>query len=234
MTNGLHHFFRTGALLAVAPLMLLGGVAEAANWTARGNEPGWRVEISDTAITFSSMEGETFSLEPVPEPVRAEDIEVYSGTAGDKTFTLVAVDKICTDNMSGMPHPKAVVVAIGDRALVGCGGDPLSLLVGEWQVEEISGKPVIAGSETSIGFDLDGSMHGNASCNRFFGGFSLTGEGLTLSPGGATMMACLDGLMEQEQTFLAALEEVSRFESLPDGGLRLVDATGNTVLSLRQ
>lgn len=232
MPNGFHRFFR-GSLLAVVPLMLI-GAAEAASWTARGNEPGWQVEVSDTAINFSSMDGETFAIEPVPEPVRAEDIEVYSGAAGDKTFTLVAIDKICTDNMSGMPFPKAVVVTIGERALVGCGGDPLSLLVGEWKVEEISGTPVIAESETSIGFDLDGSMHGNASCNRFFGGFSLTGEGLTLSPGGATMMACIGGLMEQEQKFLLALEEVSRFESLPDGGLRLVDVDGNTVLALRK
>lgn len=233
MTNGFHRFFK-GSLLALVPLVLLGGAAEAANWTARGNEPGWHVEVSDTAINFSSMEGETFAIEPVPEPVRAEGIEVYSSTTGDKTFTLVAIDKICTDNMSGMPFPKAVVVTISDRALVGCGGDPLSLLVGEWRVEEITGAPVIAGSETSIGFDLDGSMHGNASCNRFFGGFSLTGEGLTLSPGGATMMACLDGLMEQEQKFLAALEQVSRFESLADGGLRLVGVDGKTVLALRK
>lgn len=232
MTNGFHRFFR-GSLLAVVPLMLV-GAAEAAGWTARGNEPGWHVEVSDTAISFSSMEGETFSIEPVPEPVRAEDIEVYTGAAGDEAFTLVAIDKICTDNMSGMPFPKAVVVTIGERALVGCGGDPLSLLVGDWKVEEISGGPVIANSETSLAFDLDGSIHGNASCNRFFGGFSLTGEGLTLSPGGATMMACEQGLMDQEQKFLAALENVNRFESLPDGALRLVDVEGNTVLALRQ
>ncbi|WP_051960851.1 META domain-containing protein [Devosia riboflavina] len=233
MTKGFHRFFRTASLLVAAPL-LLGGAAEAASWTARGNEPGWHIDVSDSAISFSSMEGETFSIEPVPEPVRAEDIEVYTGTAGDKAFTLVAIDKICTDNMSGMPFPKAVVVTIGERALVGCGGDPLSLLIGDWKVEEIAGEPVIATSETSLAFDLDGSMHGNASCNRFFGGFSLTGEGLTLSPGGATMMACETGLMEQEQKFLAALEQVNRFESLADGRLRLVDVEGNTVLALRQ
>jgi heat shock protein HslJ len=233
MSNGLHFLCRTGSLLILAPL-LLGGVAEAASWTARGNEPGWQVEVSDTAISFSTMEGETFTIEPVPEPVRAEDIEVYMGMAGDKAFALVAIDKICTDNMSGMPFPKAVVVTIGEQARVGCGGDPLSLLVGDWRVEAMSGAPLIAGSETSLAFDLDGSMHGNASCNRFFGGFSLTGEGLTLSPGGATMMACDTGLMEQEQKFLAALEQVSRFESLPDGALRLVDVEGATVLTLRQ
>lgn len=224
---------RAGVIVALMPIVFT-GAAEAASWTARGNEPGWRVDVSETAINFSSMDGETFAIEPIPEPVRAEGIEVYTGTTADQTLTLVAIDRICTDNMSGMPFPKAVVVTIGGRALVGCGGDPLNLLVGEWKVEEISGTPVIAGSEISIGFDPDGSMHGNASCNRFFGGFSLTGEGLTLSPGGATRMACLDGLMEQEQKFLAALEEVSRFESFPDGVLRLIDVGGSAVLTLRK
>ncbi|KRA97935.1 hypothetical protein ASD83_12775 [Devosia sp. Root685] len=233
MTNGFHHFFGAGLLFALAPLLLT-GAAEAANWTARGNEPGWQVEMSDTAISFSTMEGEAFVIEPVPEPVRAESIEVYSGAAGDKTVTLVAIDKMCTDTMSGMPFPKAVVVTSGERALVGCGGDPLSLLAGDWKAEEIDAKPVIAKSETSLAFDLDGSMHGNASCNRFFGGFTLTGEGLTLSPGGSTMMACDAGLMEQEQRFLAALEKIVRFESPSDGRLQLVDAEGNTVLALRR
>lgn len=233
MTKELHCFFRAGSLLAVIPL-LLGGVAEAASWTARGNEPGWHLDLSDTAMTFSTMEGETLVIQPVPEPVRAEDMEVYTGTAGDEPFTLVAITKICTDTMSGMPFPKSVAVTIGGRALVGCGGDPLSLLVGDWKVEEIAGEPVIANSQASLSFDLDGRTHGNASCNRFFGGFNLTGEGLTLSPGGATMMACEAGLMDQEQKFLAALEQVSRFESLADGRLRLVDVEGNTVLMLRQ
>lgn len=224
----------TGAWLALPSLILLGGTAEAANWTARGNEPGWQVEMSDTAITFSTMEGETVTVEPVPEPVRGEGIEVYSATAGDKAFTLVVADKACADSMSGMPYPETVVVALDQRALIGCGGDPLSLLVGDWRVEEIAGQPVIAKSEATLAFDLDGSMHGNASCNRFFGGFTLTGEGLTLSPGGTTMMACEPEAMEQEQRFLASLETVIRFESPTDGHLRLFSAEGEAVLVLAQ
>ena len=234
MTKALHFLTRGRVAAGILAAVLLTGSAQAASWTASGNEPSWRVEISDTAITFSTLDGENFAIEPVPAPVRAEGVEVYSGKTGDDTVTLVATDKICSDAMSGMPHPKTVVVAVGDRAFVGCGGDPLSLLVGDWRIEEIAGEPVIAGSETSLAFDLDGSMHGNGSCNRFFGGFTLTGEGLTLSPGGSTMMACEQALMDQEQKFLATFETVSRFESLADGRLRLLDVDGNAALVARK
>lgn len=234
MTKPLHLFTGGRISAGILAAALLVGPTQAASWTARGNEPSWQVEMSDTAISFSTLDGESFTIEPVPEPVRAEDVEVFSGRAGEETVTLVATDKICSDAMSGMPHPKTVVVAVGDRAFVGCGGDPLSLLIGDWRIEEIGGEPVIAGSETSLAFELDGSTHGNGSCNRFFGGFTLTGEGLTLSPGGSTMMACEQGLMDQEQKFLASLETINRFESLADGRLRLVDVDGNAALVARK
>lgn len=234
MTKALRFLTRRQVAAGILATVLLAGPAQAASWTASGNEPSWQVEMSDTAIRFSTLDGENFTIEPVPAPVRAEGVEVYSGRTGEETVTLVATDKICSDAMSGMPHPKTVVVAVGDRAFVGCGGDPLSLLVGDWRIEAIAGEPVIAGSETSLAFDLDGSMHGNGSCNRFFGGFTLTGEGLTLSPGGSTMMACEQALMDQEQRFLATFETVSRFESLADGGLRLLDVDGNAALVARK
>jgi len=55
-----------------------------------------------------------------------------------------------------------------------------------------------------------------------------------LSPGGTTMMACATELGEQESRFLGALEEVSRFESLSDGRLRLLDVNGKAALTARQ
>lgn len=219
---------------AIGMALLIGGGAHAATLTAGGNEPGWRVEIDDRAITFTTMDGAAVSVEPVPPATVANEVTVYSAKVGGEPFVLVVANKTCSDTMSGMPFPKTVAVVSGDQTYIGCGGESLSLLLGDWRVEEVGGQAVIAGSEASIAFDLDGRVHGNSSCNRFFGNFTLTGEGLTISDTGGTMMACDPALMEQEQRFLSALETVRRFENAPDGGLRLVDDDGRVVVNARK
>src|SRR5690606_35890088 len=127
MIGAIHSRALGSAAIAIAGLLLLPVPVQAANWTARGNEPGWRTDVTDTSITFSTLEGETVTVEMEAGPMRGEGIEVDSGRAGDASMTLVAVDKICADTMTGMPHPKAVVVAMGEMVYLGCGGEPLSL-----------------------------------------------------------------------------------------------------------
>lgn len=224
---------RGTAISAIAIGFLVTGEASAASWTARGNEPGWHVEVTDQSIVFSTMDGPAVTVAPVPEATRGSDLAVYVATVDGTPFTLVAVDKICTDTMSGMQFPKTVAVTVGDAAYAGCGGEPVSLLLGDRRVTNIGGEPVVAGSEPSIAFELDGSLNGNASCNRFFGSYTLTGEGLTISNPGSTMMACEEALMQQEQRFFIALEAVRRFESTADGQLRLIGDDGRAVVTAR-
>jgi heat shock protein HslJ/uncharacterized membrane protein len=224
----------SGATIGAAAMaLLMTGGARAASWTATGNEPGWHVEVSDQAIAFSTMDGAALTVTPLPKPTRASELAVYAATVDGKPFTLVAVDKLCTDTMSGMQFPKTVAVTVGETAYAGCGGDPLSLLLGDRRVIQIEGEPVVAGSEASIAFDLDGSVHGNASCNRFFGSYTLTGEGLTISNAGASMMACEEAFMQQEQRFLAALDAVRGFERAADGQLRLIGDDGRALVTAR-
>ena len=221
------------AISAFAIALLMTSQASAANWTARGNEPGWHVEVTDQSIVFSTMDGPTVTVTPVPAPTRASDLAVYSAPVDGKSFVLVAIDKLCSDTMSGMQFPKTVAVAVGEVSYVGCGGDPVSLLLGDRKVVAIDGQPVVATSEPSIAFELDGSIHGNSSCNRFFGSYTLTGEGLTISNVGGTMMACDDALMQQEQQFFAALDAVRRFESKADGQLRHIGDDGRAMVTAR-
>ena len=229
-----HRFIRGASIGSIGIALLIAGDAHAASLTARGNEPGWQLVITDRAITLSTMDGAAVSVEPVPPATMANEVAVYSATVDGKPFALVVADKICSDTMTGMPFPKTVAIVIGDQNLIGCGGESLSLLLGDWKVEEIGGQGVIAESEASIAFDLDGSLHGNSSCNRFFGSFILTAEGLTISEIGGTMMACDPELMDQEQRFLSSLELVRRFESAPDGRLRLIGDDGRVVVSAKQ
>ncbi len=53
-------------------------------------------------------------------------------------------------------------------ALAACvsDGDQVDLLNREWVVHDISGTGVIDGSEPTLAFGEDGSLSGNASCNR--------------------------------------------------------------------
>ncbi|MCJ7599228.1 MAG: META domain-containing protein [Methyloceanibacter sp.] len=58
--------------------------------------------------------------------------------------------------MSGMTFPKTVAVTHGERKFSGCGGDPTSLLHGEWAIEQIEGKAIVAKSEPTLAFGMDG------------------------------------------------------------------------------
>ena len=207
--------------------------ARAESFSARGNEPGWHLEVTEKAITFRTQEGETLSVEPVPAAQETEAGRTYSAVAGGKPFTLTIADRICSDTMADMPFPKTVSLVVGERTLSGCGGDPASLLHGDWKIDTIGGKPVVEKSEPTLAFAPDGSIHGNGSCNRFFGGFTLSGEGLKLSQVGASMMLCDQPVMEQEHALLAAFEGITHFEIVSPTQIRLMGASG-VLVSLRK
>ncbi len=75
-------------------------------------------------------------------------------------------------------------------------------------------------------------MAGTAGCNRYTGGLSLSGEGLSLAPGGVTMMACPEPLMQLEQAYLDRLGRVGLFD-IDDAGrlVLLVDGAPGAVFA---
>jgi heat shock protein HslJ len=87
---------------------------------------------------------------------------------------------------------------------------------------------VLAGSQITAQFSEEGQVSGNASCNRYFGSYVLEGENLTIGPLGSTEMFCEEpeGLMEQEQAFLAAMPTASTYQVTGDRlELRTADGT---------
>jgi heat shock protein HslJ len=92
-----------------------------------------------------------------------------------------------------------------------------------WVLVELAGQPVEAGpgrAIPSIAFDGGtGRVAGNASCNRFFGGYELLeGDRIRFGQFGATMMACPD--MSLEQRFLEVLQRADSY-MVNDGVLSL-------------
>ncbi|MGE5152477.1 MAG: META domain-containing protein, partial [Bdellovibrio bacteriovorus] len=76
----------------------------------------------------------------------------------------------------------------------------------------------------------DGRVSGSAGCNRLMGAYVLEGEALRFEPPmAATMMACPEPLMAQEQAVHAALAEVASLRRDADR-LELLDGEGALVL----
>lgn len=83
-------------------------------------------------------------------------------------------------------------------------------------------------SEAGVTFQ-DGQLGGNATCNTYFGSYTVDGNTLAITMGGMTMMACPEPLMAQEQLFVTNLQSAATYEITADQ-LHIRNADGATVL----
>lgn len=110
-------------------------------------------------------------------------------------------------------------------------GSSISLAGSGWVVSAIRGTPTLPDHRPTISFDA-ATTSGTTGCNRFTGGYTLTGNGLTFSQLASTAMACSPAaVMHQESSFSAAMAQVSRVEQR-GVGLVLKDSAGATLLVL--
>jgi heat shock protein HslJ len=70
---------------------------------------------------------------------------------------------------------------------------------------------VLNDTELTMEFSTDGKVAGSAGCNRYTGSFEQDGKALSFGPTATTRRMCAgpEGVMEQEQQFLKALESVA-------------------------
>lgn len=191
-------------------------------FVATGHEPEWRLEMTAEDLILSTDLGQSRLVVPTPEHRSDGVVRVYSSESGGGQLAVRLEPQVCSDSMSGMPHPFRVIVETGERVLGGCGGEPSDLLEGgPWTVEYLAGTDVVEGSPATLTFG-DGRVAGNASCNEYTADYRLTGEGLRIGDAIRTERACVpSALMEQEDRFLALLRQVTRFSIGEDGGLVL-------------
>jgi heat shock protein HslJ len=88
---------------------------------------------------------------------------------------------------------------------------------------------MIADSKVTLNFGADGQVSGNSGCNNYSGGYEVSGNALKVGPLASTMMACDKpaGVMDQEQQYLAALQNAATYEIVGDT-LTIRDAGGAT------
>lgn len=200
---------------------------------ARGNEPGWRLDLDRDTLTLSWDYGAGKLAAATPEAVRSERLTSYGLRVGERRLAVAVHDRLCSDDMTGMPYPQQVIVSIDDRSLRGCGGNPQDLLLGEWRVEDLDGRGVVDRSHATVVFSDDGRLGGRGSCNSYGGAFTLTGESLSVGQLHSTLMACAESLMVQEQRLFELLEVVQRFEIADDGALILHTHDGRSLTARR-
>jgi heat shock protein HslJ/membrane-bound inhibitor of C-type lysozyme len=209
--------------------------AEDERFRATGNEPGWRLDITGTTITLLADYGNTRIELPAPQPETSAGLRQYTSSYGGKELKVSIFERRCTDTMSGMPYPNAVVVVFGDKTLHGCGGDPAALLQGaEWVVEDLNGRGIVDRSRMTLRFGTDGRVSGRASCNKYSGTYLLTGEALMVSQAAMTRKACAESLMGQEDEFLGLLRGVRRFSISRNGALILHTSDRRTIKARRE
>lgn len=204
-------------------------VAETGPYRARGNEPGWSVTLNETEIEIVADYGAL--TRSAPRPAVQITPGAYMFDMPGITARLTLEDRLCADDATGMPYPHHAILDLDDRRLAGCGGDPASLLTGvDWKIATVAEETVAEGSEAMLTFGADGRVWGSTGCNRFMGGYDLTGEGLGLGQMGVTMMACSEDLMTQERAVLDALAAVRRFDLSEDGTLMLIGGEEDAAL----
>jgi heat shock protein HslJ len=125
----------------------------------------------------------------------------------------------------------AAVSAVADQH-VDAGDEAADGLVGsEWWVEDILGGGVVDRSRTTIQFVEAQRVAGNSGCNRYMGGYELSGKALSFGVLAGTMMACPEALMNQEQRFHQAMSQVATWRVDSETGLLyLADESGETVI----
>lgn len=192
-------------------------------YRALGTEPFWSVTIADGRVTYDSPDG-GFSVDaPAARPtVNGRRYETPRLTV-DITRTL------CGDGMSERRYADTVIVIREGTTLNGCGGDilpPERLADTDWTIVEIDGQAV-QGLNYMLHFTAD-RLSGLAGCNRFSGGYTQSGETLTIGPVAATRMFCPDPGMDHERRALQLLSGPVR-TSYDDGDTLILTGNGGTM-----
>lgn len=204
-----------GALIAALPL-----AATAQN--AVGHDPGWRAQLDTARFDFQADDGTRFALDVDARPQPGAPVQLGLQLKGEPLLLRTEV-ALCHDLRTSLPFPWRVSVTLSGRVYLGCGGDPTSLLRGEWRQ-----------GEQSLRFEANGEFSAQTGCNQLRGRYRADADGLQLSPGPMTRRACWGASQaEAENRFVALLPLVLRFDLAPDGALQLRSLDGSVLRLLR-
>ena len=141
-------------------------------------------------------------------------------------------------------NPATSIHMKGDTALLRVDGAELSecarlqpetdFTQGVWNISAIEGQPTVFPSRTELVFFMDGRASATLGCNRFIGSYRRHGGVMSFGAVATTMMACPDGMNEQEALFGAALARIDGYSLNAETGRLSLTAEGQTVVQARK
>jgi heat shock protein HslJ len=198
------------------------GSAGCNNYTAEYKVDGDKLSIGEAASTMMAC--------TEPEGVAGQESAYLASLASVSTFAVEAGKLTLFDAQAqplliytGRPtdQPQGASEAV---SLEG----PLWTLSGYANTRGGLTGPVEGSKVTAI--FQDGRLSGNASCNTYGADYTVDGNQLTIGLAITTMMMCEpQDVMQQEQTYLAALAQVAAYQ-IDGDTLTLVDANGTVLL----
>ena len=99
---------------------------------ARGNEPGWRLDISPSGLDLLLDNGRRRVFGHSPLIIDGAGVRSYEAQSAGGELTALVFERACADSLNGAAFPRTVEVRWQDRVLRGCGGDPATLPPGRF------------------------------------------------------------------------------------------------------
>ena len=159
--------------------------------------------VSGKKIAFGEQVASTMMA--CPDQLMAQERDYVETLSSAATFE-IAYDTLTLYDADGNPVARFEAI---NQSLEGSSWQVIGYNNGKGGVVS-----VIIGTEITGEFGEDGQLTGNASCNNYFAVYETEEEDITIGPAGSTMMACQEpeGIMEQEQQYLAALETAATYK----------------------
>jgi heat shock protein HslJ len=154
-------------------------------------------------LTFAQPGASTMMLCPEPEGVMEQASSYMAALAATTNFSA---------------NQRQLALLAGNQIIATFEADAQNLAGSDWNVtmfnngrEAVVG--VIDGVEITALFGDNGELAGSAGCNQYIGGYTVDGNTIQIGQLGSTMRFCVEpeGIMEQEQAFLAALQSAATF-----------------------
>jgi len=157
---------------------------------------------SGAALTFGPL---ATTMMACPSPQDTVETAYLAALGKSATYTATASTLTIYD-------------AAGAEILLYSAGSPAAITGTTWHLRAYNnGKQavvsVLNGTDPTAVFGTDGQVSGNATCNTYFGPYTITGSTIKVGPLGSTLMACPDAAQQAQETqFLAALQAATTYE----------------------